>query len=202
MKKRLIALVLIMTALVLPMQGLAAYSPSSTSSYAQKYALSPNTASYPYWSGGDCTNFASQSIKAGGITTTSSWHCTKNWYTINNYFWDITNSWSQAPKLMAWLGTSGNGYVSKIYSRKAGATNPPPQYSSYLCIGELVFLDWEGDGTVEHTSVLTTVSGSAGSLQANVCQHTSNRKNVIWTLEPYMSADQKANTKYYILDVD
>ena len=53
MKKRLIVLALILTALVLPMQGLVAYSPSSTSSYAQQYALSPNTSSYPYWSGGE-----------------------------------------------------------------------------------------------------------------------------------------------------
>ena len=45
--------------------------------YARKYALSPNDAEYHVYTGNggeDCTNFISQSLKAGGWTTTSVWN--------------------------------------------------------------------------------------------------------------------------------
>ena len=41
------------------------YDPYKTASYASKYAVNHNS-NYKYFSGSDCTNFISQSAKAGG----------------------------------------------------------------------------------------------------------------------------------------
>ncbi|QGU96653.1 hypothetical protein GOM49_17535 [Clostridium bovifaecis] len=60
--------------------------------YAEKYALTPNTAQYPYFQNDDCANFISQVLKAGGMEEVGekwdrfeSWFCnTKNYKDLNN----------------------------------------------------------------------------------------------------------------------
>lgn len=53
--------------------------------YAEKYATSPNTGAYYYFRNGDCANFVSQILEAGGIkqevyseTWKGWWHTTGN----------------------------------------------------------------------------------------------------------------------------
>ena len=51
------------------------YNPSAAVTYADQYALNYNSAYRSYASsGGDCANFVSQCLRAGGLPTTSSWY--------------------------------------------------------------------------------------------------------------------------------
>lgn len=63
-----------------PIQSAANYYSGTTAkNYAHTWYNSFNTASYPNMEGmgGDCTNFVSQCMKAGGIPMDSSWYCYK-----------------------------------------------------------------------------------------------------------------------------
>lgn len=66
--------------------------------YAQKYALSPNP-DYKYFEGQqwDCTNFVSQIIYSGGISTTQIWK-------------PYTNPWIRVEDLYSYLISSNIGY--------------------------------------------------------------------------------------------
>ena len=67
--------------------------------YAYKYATSPNTGDYQYWSNADCTNFVSQILYAGGVSqipgVTQSfgwWHVKALGKHAHSYSWTGANS--------------------------------------------------------------------------------------------------------------
>jgi hypothetical protein len=199
MKRKLVCSAIFFLILCFATTGVYAYTSSSAISYAKKYALSPNTASFPKYDS-DCANFASQCLNAGGINMTTNWHCKKTIFTISNYFWDETKAWTRASNLKSWLIDCGYATLSQKYSRQAGFAYPP-EYSSKLATGKLVFYDFTGNNSIDHVSILTSVTGSGASLQSNICQHTTNRKDVVWHLGPYMSDDEIDKCVYYVFYV-
>ncbi len=81
------------------------YDPYKTASYASKYAVNHNS-NYKYFSGSDCTNFISQSAKAGGqamdmnkwypfITTPEIFRKNDMWYYIGgDVLYKTTTAWT------------------------------------------------------------------------------------------------------------
>ncbi len=81
------------------------YDPYKTASYASKYAVNHNS-NYKYFSGSDCTNFISQSAKAGGqamdmnkwypfITTPEIFRKNDMWYYIGgDILYKTTTAWT------------------------------------------------------------------------------------------------------------
>ena len=65
-----------------------AYNPGAAIEYAQKYAYDYNSDYKNYnSSGGDCANFVSQCLYAGGLAMTDGWH-------YRNSGSDVTGSWT------------------------------------------------------------------------------------------------------------
>ena len=78
------------------------YSRNSARSYAEKWSHSRNPLYYSYRVG-DCANFVSQCLYAGGIVMTEQWHSYRynnnlTWLSFlpNNtrYNWDVSSAWS------------------------------------------------------------------------------------------------------------
>ena len=173
----------------------ASYSGSAAASYARQYALSYNS-NYPNYSlsGGDCTNFVSQCIYAGGIrmigTTTSpgTYESTSNWYCKPIEVWHgnsssieygVTTSWMRARDLKSFLwGTLGKS-TATIYSASNLVSN--------CKVGDVVQLVSLETGNTYHSIIITTKTSST----AKFCGHSSNSldkdvSQIDWTANKVM----------------
>ena len=119
--------------------------------YAIKWATSRNKNSYPDYSskGGDCANFASQIMVAGGIKmhyatlTSSGWYC-KRVGTVNPGTGFVSSeSWRRADKFVRFMGTSGN--TCKDFKK----------FSAKILAGDFIAFDETNDGEWDHVGYVT-----------------------------------------------
>ncbi len=127
----------------------SAYNVDAAVAYSDKYALNYNTAYYNFASlGGDCANFASQCINAGGMPQVVGSN-----YGTNGWFYKASNNrsatWTGANQLCTWMA---NNRGIQIIGAKA----------SEIYKGSPVFFDWEKDGKWNHATfcVGTNAEGS------------------------------------------
>jgi len=127
-----------------PKPGLASpraagyYSWSAAADYLRQFALSYNSAYRRFdgdAAGGDCTNFISQALRAGG------WQDKLGWYLDWNNWWyndaNQTRTWTYAPAMFQFMQTSGRATFL--------------QYLNDLWVGDVLQLDFDRDGTMDHT---------------------------------------------------
>ncbi|RKR76257.1 amidase domain-containing protein [Frondihabitans australicus] len=92
--------------------------------------------------GGDCQNFVSQSLLAGGLPKSSSW------------FYDSasshSSSWGYAPAF--------NDLAPSL-----GFTRLTSAQESQVQIGDLAYFDWNGNGIPDHVMMVSAVSAAATS---------------------------------------
>jgi hypothetical protein len=139
------------------------YSWQKAVAYAAKYWSSYNSA-YPNYNpcGGDCANFVSQCLRAGGETTDGTWRtyrgsaCTGTSANCGSTAW--VNNWG----LRNWT----------INARRGRAVSSIGQ----LGRGDIVNYDWTGNGTFDHVAIITN---SASRL---VTAHNTNHYNVPWSM--------------------
>lgn len=133
----------------------SSYNRDEAKRYAIKYAKQYNSKYRRF--DNDCTNFVSQCLKAGGWEHEGGWYRdTTSWY---YYFYNQTWTWVNAHYLYWFLQYSnrsepGNGTMS-------------------LSVGDLVFADWNFDGHIDHTMIVTYKSRSDIFLS----YHTTDRRN-------------------------
>lgn len=104
--------------------------------------------------GGDCANFVSQCLYAGGLQMNDSWY----WYGIRNY----SGSWTIAPQLREYLNSKFSG--------------KNPTSVSDIDIGDIVWTygDGKGDGyTYGHVMIVTGKSGNTIYIE----DHSSTSSN-------------------------
>jgi Putative amidase domain len=96
---------------------LGTYSPTAAVNFAIKYVNTPPTAGYFNYekSGGDCTNFVSHCLKAGGWIPVNTWHWNSNGTSCES---DMTScarspSWSGAAPFFKYLTGSGGSRVTE-----------------------------------------------------------------------------------------
>lgn len=139
------------------------YSWQNAVAYAAKYWSSYNPA-YPNYNpcGGDCANFVSQCLRAGGETSDGTWYthsgmgCQKTSANCGSTAW--VNNWG----LRNWAVNTHRGRaVSSI---------------NQLGRGDIINYDWTGNGTFDHVAIITN---SASML---VTAHNTNRRNVPWRM--------------------
>ncbi|MCY7432992.1 amidase domain-containing protein [Bacillus safensis] len=124
--------------------------------YADKYALKPNK-NYKYYPNGDCTNFVSQALRAGGMPYFKQWK-------------PYTNAWINAGSFRNYILEPGGikmKTVKDVYEN--------------VRLGDVYHYDTRNkiglpfpDGWMEHTAIVT----SRANNKIYVSYHTSNRKNV------------------------
>jgi hypothetical protein len=159
-----------------PLAALA-YNGTTAASYADQYAMTYN-ATYPSFAntGGDCANFVSQALYAGGLlqrtaptyTGTASWYMTQ----VHTKKWSYSTTWINAQSNEQFLSqVPGVTVVANVTGAQPGQVIP-----SNASQGDVVFYDWTNDGTFDHESIVATTDGQS------VDAHTNNRLHAYWTL--------------------
>lgn len=139
------------------------YNRDAAVDYAIKWALNRNPNFYDYSQlGGDCTNFASQILLAGGASM--NYHLTLGWYYID-----------PNRKSPSWTGVDFL-YNFLISNRTKGpfAIETTP---AKVGIGDLIQLSYQ-EGRFNHTLVVTKLESSVGIERIFVSAHSIDRYNV------------------------
>jgi len=138
------------------------YNRQAAANYALQYAENPNPAYMDYtYCGGDCTNFVSQSLLAGG------WRETGKYIYYSKYAWyydgaDVpwrSRSWTSATNL----------YRFMLYTTRATSVGSADQ----MDIGDVFQIDYDRNGVWDH-SMIVTGKDHRGLLMS---YHTANTKN-------------------------
>ncbi len=163
------------------MHSTSAYDGAAASTYAQKYALIYNSDYTSYGlSGGDCTNFVSQALHAGGkafngngstneiIPTTSRWFHNRFLYDWHGnygvYHTCVTTSWIRVSDF--------NTYWSKYASKSTFTTHN--SLIQNCKVGDVVQAADKTTGKPYHSII---ISQTDSSTYANYCGHSNDRKN-------------------------
>lgn len=142
------------------------YSPSAASKYALNHATNYNK-NYADFNGygGDCTNFTSQCLKAGGIK-----QHTGDALVLTNWFYKTSENRSAT-----W--THANNFRTYI-RRNNSKINMPASSWSNVEIGDIIQLK-NSDGTARHSLIISGVAyGSSGRSDLLVCSHTPDKGHV------------------------
>lgn len=145
------------------------YDRDRARAYALQWAIRPNPQYLDYTPfGGDCTNFASQTLFAGG--------CPMNFNPQNGWYYSDGNrkssSWTGVNFLYHFLITNrGRGPMARQVSIEE------------LEIGDLVQLSFTGGGVFQHTPVITELRSPINLDHIFVCTHTPNKRNYSLTSE-------------------
>lgn len=135
------------------------YNREKASAYAQKWALRYNPEFYHFAGiGGDCTNFISQCLLAGGCPMV--YDKIYGWFYISSY--NRSASWTSVKYLQKFLLSDKQfGVIGKIQSLEN------------LEIGDLIQLRQKPNTTFNHTLIITKIEQN----EIFVCAHTNNALN-------------------------
>lgn len=139
------------------------FNVTNGTAYAVKWATGYNTLEYPNYTsqGGDCTNFASQILIAGGIKMHDSypdessgwWHRKVSTGSVNPGTTHKTSiSWKRANAFVRFMGTSGNEYDNF------------EEFSGHVRAGDFIAYDKANDSEWDHIGFVTN-TGSKGTYQ-------------------------------------
>ncbi|MEK6264917.1 MAG: amidase domain-containing protein [Clostridium sp.] len=147
------------------------YNREAAVSYAIKYAIVPNS-EYKYYNvigegGGDCTNFISQCLKAGGAPMDYN-NLRPWWYDMKQGKASIC--WAVAHSLYWYLKTSRNN--NKIKGREVDDIRE-------LEMGDLIFYE-NYNNVIFHSTIITSFAEVYGNREPRISQHTSNQLNVTY----------------------
>ncbi len=160
------------------------YDRYSARNYLNTYTYLPNPNYYDYtYSGGDCTNFISQMLYAGGMSMTarSTSPTTAHWYYYGPSIPDRTPTWTGAHFFRQYWGV-----VNGIGQRKANAMYKYSQnelantsgnsYANLVSRCELgdVLQFVRSNGTTSHSMAVQRVYIENGVRKVTVSQHTAN----------------------------
>lgn len=114
--------------------------------YAYNYAKKYNGTYRNYngeQAGGDCTNFVSQAMRAGG------WTDVKGFYTLN-YVWWFTSKWNYPSQSHTWINAHLWFTFTSSRPRASLARNVRD-----LVPGDVLQADWNRDGRIDHSMIVT-----------------------------------------------
>ena len=183
-------------AAISPAASAYTYDGDAAKRYADTYALSHNS-SYRQFSG-DCANFVSQCLYAGGLQQNDTW------FYKNGYFAGIgySEAWATADTLKNYLKNDlkATRLVSKWTNDGRGRSYAYINNSGNLSGDgtEIIFYDWNDDGIIDHTAICV---GTGYPLDGPryysdlIDQHTTNRKHVTWHLD-YFNQNRNSTAIY------
>lgn len=144
------------------------YNRTGAVNYAFTYALTPNPAYYDFSSsGGDCTNFVSQCLYAGGgipMHNNGVNYDTNSWFYVNGSTY--SSCWTKALYFNKYI-TSSNGKINASLTDYYGCS-----------VGDVIQL-FSGSNAY-HSVIITAFDNPSGGTDRGdiyVCCHTSNRRN-------------------------
>ncbi|MET9885617.1 amidase domain-containing protein [Streptomyces sp. NPDC006430] len=150
----------------------AAYDYTAMAKYAEKYWSNYNPAYRKFnGAGGDCTNFISQALKAGG------------WKNVSGTTSDYRNWWYDGTRQTdSWVGANEWAWFTLSNQR---ATNLANVYQTD--VGDIVQMDFNRDGSKDHSMMVTYRSGGG---MPYLTYHSTNtyRKSLASIIASYPNA--------------
>ncbi|WP_432115010.1 amidase domain-containing protein [Streptomyces sp. S1] len=142
--------------------ALAGYDYGAMAKYAEKYWKNYNP-SYRTFNGvgGDCTNFISQSLRAGG------WKNDTGWYKSYENWW-----YNSANQTWSWTGVDYWASFARHSKRAYNLTNV-----YHMGVGDILQMDFNGNGSKDH-SMITTYRSSSGVPYLTYHSNNTYRKSV------------------------
>lgn len=149
------------------------YNGRAAANYAVKYALVPNK-SYKYFqsineNGGDCTNFVSQCLRAGGAP--------QDYNNLRPWWYDMKQGkasvcWAVAHSLYWYLKTNQSSNRTAIKGLEVDNVLE-------LEIGDIIFYE-NYRNVIFHGAVVTSFARIGGNSEPLISQHTFNLLNVTY----------------------
>lgn len=157
------------------------YNRRAAVDYALRYCYNRNPA-YPDFGTLDCTNFISQALHAGGHPMVGSGRWWGRWYL--GYWYchskdEYSYTWSSAQRLRAFLIKSGRVDPYPIEFDK----NRPwivvwAVKNGYINIGDIIQIDYNKDGAVEHSMIITNIDKISGRVGVTYHSGLSGKDNI------------------------
>lgn len=152
--------------------------------YARRHALDYNEY-YRDFSGndqgGDCTNFVSQAMRAGG------WPDDLGWFRSAHNWWYNTGYQS-----VSWVNVHKFWWFTNYDDRGAQATR-----WDWFWIGDTIQVDFDADGYLDHNVIVTRDDGSYGGGDFYVSYHTNDTRNKpIWDFRATVR-HRHSNARFY-----
>lgn len=148
--------------------------------YAFRYWKDYNLAEFGTFNpvGGDCVNFASQTLLARGWEMTDSWH---------NYDGGAqwTGPWIHVPSFDRWLRSNPQyGAVQLSFDQR-----------DQVKVGDLVVFDWNVNNSLDHIQVVSAVEEVDGRIEIKMVGH--NRDTDFRDLDETMTIDHPGGIGYF-----
>ncbi len=148
--------------------------------------------------GGDCTNFVSQALRAGGWRNTATTNTTSDvlWWLTGKATNQRSQTWGVAHGFFRHMnggqepGTVGNSYESWYRWNLTTGVG----WSALVNYGDVISVDWTGDGSIDHTMIVTGFRRLPDqSFDPLVSYHSTDRKDLpMSTLQSL-----KPNARFY-----
>lgn len=133
----------------------------------------------------DCTNYISQCLHAGGAPMRGYPDRAKGWWMMHNNW---SYSWTVAHSFKTYLQYSKTGLRAKEVSS--------PQELKY---GDVICIDFQGDGRFDHTLIVTGYDYYGMPL---VNAHTTNSRKRYWTYEDSSAYTPNIKYKFFTIEDD
>lgn len=196
------------------------YSRTAARDYLNQYTVTPNSNYADYTgSGGDCTNFVSQMLRAGGMSMTAKKSSPGNdsWYYYGSAWGNRTSTWTGAHYFRTYWGViNGVGYKHARAMYKYSAAELQNNSAAYRnlvsrCqIGDVIQFVNES-GVTYHSMGVQRVYYDNGVRKVTVSQHTSNgyyhltdkiaNKTTGWVVLLKMSTNTASTSAVMLADV-
>ncbi|MFI9722169.1 amidase domain-containing protein [Streptomyces sp. NPDC052396] len=153
-------------------QTRSGYNYAAMAAYAEKYWRNYNPAYRQFnEEGGDCTNFISQALKAGG------------WKPVSGAAADYRTWWyTSSSQSHSWVGANEWSWYAQNSKR---VTMLPNVFQ--LEIGDILQMDFDGDGSKDH-SMITTYKSRMGIPYLTYHSTNTYRKSLLSILASYPDA--------------
>ena len=158
------------------------YSARNAQTYADKWwsGHNPNYKSNEN-NGGDCANFVSQCLYAGGLSKmTGSFGSSKGWHHLKRLGkFQISNAWGNASYLFSWLCDNNFVQTTYILQTKSDVEKAAKNMKAMSRCTSVIFFDSnKSDGKINHATINGMIS------------YTSSRKDIAY----YAHTDKKNGT--------
>jgi len=159
------------------------YNRQRAKEYADRYWNSPNS-NFQHFDV-DCTNYVSQCLLAGGAPMNYTGRRDSGWWyqgrKAGREWWSY--SWAVANALQHYLATSRSGLRAELV------------HSPYeLDLGDVIFYDWDGDGSFQHSTIVTGFD-LAGEPLVNA--HTVNSRARLWSYRDSPAWSERTRYRFF-----